>query len=62
MVSATYSYQNAVHCEKNLFVLASRQKIPVLMTENNLPAAHRVFSNSPCQKSYGQKIPARNYR
>jgi hypothetical protein len=22
------------HCEKNLFVLASRQKIPVLRTEN----------------------------
>jgi hypothetical protein len=24
----------SVHCEKSLFVLASRQKIPVLRTEN----------------------------
>jgi hypothetical protein len=28
--------------------------------QNNLPAAHRVFLNYPCQKSYGRKIPARN--
>jgi hypothetical protein len=27
-----------------------------------LPAAHRVFLNYPCQKSYGWKIPARNNR
>jgi hypothetical protein len=27
-----------------------------------LPAAHRVFLNYPCQKSYGRKIPARNNR
>jgi hypothetical protein len=30
--------------------------------QNNLPAAHRVFLNCPCQKSYGRKIPARNNR
>ncbi len=30
--------------------------------QKNLPATHRVFLNSPCQKSYGQKIPAKNYR
>ncbi len=30
--------------------------------QNHLPAAHRVFWNSPCQKSYGRKIPASNYR
>jgi hypothetical protein len=24
--------------------------------QNNLPAAHRVFFNCPCQKSYGRKI------
>ncbi len=30
--------------------------------QNNLPAAHTVFLNYPCQKSYGRKIPASNYR
>ncbi len=30
--------------------------------QNNLPAAHRVFLNYPCQKSYGRKIQARNNR
>ncbi len=30
--------------------------------QNNLPAAHTVFLNYPCQKSYGRKIPARNNR
>jgi hypothetical protein len=30
--------------------------------QNNLPAAHRVFLNYPCQKSYCRKIPARNNR
>ncbi len=30
--------------------------------QNNLSAAHRVFLNYPCQKSYGRKIPARNNR
>jgi hypothetical protein len=57
------------HCEKSLFVLASRQKIPVLRTEN--PAVDtktfcllpiEFFLNYPCQKSYGRKIPARNNR
>ncbi len=28
--------------------------------QNNLPAAHTVFLNHPCQKSYGRKILARN--
>jgi hypothetical protein len=27
-------FQNELHCEKSLFVLASRQKIPALWTEN----------------------------
>jgi hypothetical protein len=27
-------FQYHVHCEKSLFVLASRQKIPVLRTKN----------------------------
>jgi hypothetical protein len=30
--------------------------------QNNLPAAHTVFLNHPCQKSYGRKISARNNR
>ncbi len=30
--------------------------------QKNLPAAHTVFLNHPCQKSYGRKIPARNNR
>ncbi len=30
--------------------------------QNNLPAAHTVFLNHPCQKSYGRKMPARNNR
>jgi hypothetical protein len=30
--------------------------------KNNLPVAHRVFLNYPCQKGYGRKIPARNKR
>jgi hypothetical protein len=30
--------------------------------QNNLPAAHSVFLNSLCQKSYGRKIPAKNHR
>ncbi len=30
--------------------------------QNNLPAAYRDFLNSPCQKSYGRKILAKNYR
>ncbi len=30
--------------------------------QNNVPAAHRVFLNYPCQKSYDRKIPARNNR
>ncbi len=55
-----------LHCEKSLFVLASRQKIPVLRTEN--PAVNtrticllpiEFFLNSPCQKSYGQKLQVR---
>ncbi len=57
------------HCEKSLFVLASRQKIPALRTE--IPAVDtrtifllpiEFFLNYPCQKSYGRKIPARNNR
>jgi hypothetical protein len=30
--------------------------------QNNLLAAHRVFLNYPCQKSYSRKIAARNNR
>jgi hypothetical protein len=58
-----------LHCEKSLFVLASRQNIPALRTE--IPAVDtrticllpiEFFLNCPCQKSYGRKFPARNNR
>jgi hypothetical protein len=50
-----------LHCEKSLFVLASRKKIPALRTE--IPAVDtRTICHYPCQKSYGRKIPARNNR
>jgi hypothetical protein len=55
--------------EKSLFVLASRQKTPVLRTENPAVDTRTIclppiefFFNSPCQKSYSRKIPAKNYR
>jgi hypothetical protein len=58
-----------IHCEKNLFVLASCQKIPILRTENPgvdigtiYPLPIEFFYNPPCQKSYGRKIPASDYR
>jgi hypothetical protein len=58
-----------LHCEKSFFVLASRQKIPVLRTENPAVDTRTIcllpiefFLNYPCQKSYGGKIPARNNR
>ncbi len=58
-----------LHCEKSLFVLASRQKIPILRTENPAVDTRTIcllpiqfFLNYPCQKSYGRKIPARNNR
>jgi hypothetical protein len=57
------------HCEKSLFVLASRQKTPVLRTENPAVDTRTIclppiefFLNYPCQKSYGRKIQARNNR
>ena len=62
-------YYKREHCEKSLFVLASRLKIPVSRTEN--PAVNtrttcllpiEFFLNYPCQKSHGWKIPARNNR
>ncbi len=66
-----YSFENMVcnrnvqtmHCEKSLFVLASRQKIPVLRTEN--PAVDtrticllpiEIFLNYPCQKATAGKF------
>ncbi len=55
--------------EKSLFVLASRQKIPVLRIENTAVDTRTIcllsiefFFNYPCQKSYGWKIPAKNNR
>jgi hypothetical protein len=56
--------------EKSLFVLASfppensriKDRKSRCRYQNNLTAAHRIFLNSPCQKSYGRKIPAKNYR
>jgi hypothetical protein len=63
------SYSYPLQCEKSLFVLASRQKIPVLRTENPVVDTRTIclppiefFLNSPCQKSYSRKIPAKNYR
>ncbi len=38
-----YATTTLLHCEKSLFVLASRQKIPVLRTEN-----HAVHSRTIC--------------
>jgi hypothetical protein len=51
-----------LHCEKSLFVLASRKTIPSLRTQksccqyqNNLPVAHRVFNNPTYQKNTSGK-------
>jgi hypothetical protein len=57
------------HCEKSLFVLASRQKIPVLREENPavdnrticLPPVE-FFKITHARKGYGRKILARNNR
>jgi hypothetical protein len=59
--------QACLHCEKSLFVLASRQKIPVLRKENPVVDT-RTICLPPIeffkvtQKSYGWKILARNNR
>ncbi len=51
------------HCEKSLFVLASRQKIPVLRTENpavdtrTMSAAHRVFLKLPMPEKLRPENP-----
>jgi hypothetical protein len=64
-----YLFPGTPHCEKSLFVLASRQKIPVLKTENPAVDTRTIclppiefFLNYPCQKSNHQKIPAKNNR
>ncbi len=46
--------------KKSLFVLASRQKIPVLRTEN--PAVDTTTIYLPPIEFYGRKIQARNNR
>jgi hypothetical protein len=60
---------DTLHCEKSLFVLASRQKILALRTEIPTVDTRTIcllpiefFLNYPCQKSYGRKIPTRNNR
>jgi hypothetical protein len=51
-----------LHCEKSLFVLASRKKIPVLRTENAAVDTRTIclppiefFLNYPCQKATAGK-------
>jgi hypothetical protein len=52
-----------MHCERSLAenYLIKDRKSPC-QYQNNLPAAQRVFHKPPCQKSYGRKTLASNYR
>ncbi len=57
------------HCEKKPFCFSFppensriKDRKSRCRYQNNLPAAHRVFLNYPCQKSYSRKILARNNR
>ncbi len=54
---------NIIHCEKSLFVLASRQKIPVLWTENPAVDTKRIclppieFFKIPHARNPGLLVP-----
>jgi hypothetical protein len=69
-IEITFTHtRKPLHCEKSLFVLASRQKISVLRIENPAVDTRTIcllpiefFLKYPCQKSYGRKFPARNNR